>query len=45
MTKRGNTPAKIRSVKRSRRLSSAQQSPASGLIVMDLGPNALSSSS
>eukprot|EP00904_Undaria_pinnatifida_P008774 jgi/Undpi1/5026/HiC_scaffold_19.g08378.m1 len=41
MVKRGGTPATLRSVKRSRRISSSHKKPKSSMIVMDLGATAL----
>ncbi|CAM9440272.1 unnamed protein product [Choristocarpus tenellus] len=42
MVKRGNTPAKLQSVKRSRRISSSYKKPiGSDLVVVDLGATAL----
>ncbi|CAM9203504.1 unnamed protein product [Sphacelaria rigidula] len=40
VVKTGNTPATVRSVKRSRRISSAHKSSGTGTVVMDLGATA-----
>ncbi|CAN0471599.1 unnamed protein product [Ectocarpus sp. 12 AP-2014] len=45
LVKKGDTPATLRSVKRSYRIGSSQASPRSGTMIMDLGPGALDMSS
>ncbi|CAN0483862.1 unnamed protein product, partial [Ectocarpus sp. 8 AP-2014] len=45
LVKKGDTPATLRSVKRSYRIGSTQASPMSGTMIMDLGPAALDMSS